>query len=386
MSRPRRRGAAETLLALATWILPARRHDWGLAMRAEFLGLEGGRDRTRFALGCVRTALLQAVTRRAVGHLTGTAAAVALVLAGGIASPVVEAEVLSLVLVMASLAWLAGRPGLFGPTGRSRAALLTRACGYVVAGTYLLVTVVDNRGPQILEPGAGVPLGMVTFALYAAVLLAMTARDSAAGPVCLASGAGAGLVAGPACFMLVPFERVLPPLADSLPGHGLWLAAIVVGAPGAAMLTTALRTGSVRQAVVAALYGGAVCAALVSLLGYGAFLLFPDRMPGIVPLNAGSPAVRHALDRLEAGDEYVAGLIWGSLLVAVLGALVRRAVRTRTVVLRAATLCVAALAPLCAAAADTSAAVLAVAAAIVLGMLTLATTWPAGAPAPRLSP
>jgi hypothetical protein len=342
-------------------------------MRAELLQVDGRAARLRFALGCVQTALLQPVALRALAHLAGTVVAVTLLLAGGITYPGAQFEMVALVVVLAWLAWRAGRPGRLGPVGRSRTARTVRAGGYAAACAYLLVAFVDHRGPQLLGPEDGLLPGMITLVLYAVVMLAMTARSSTAGSACLAFGITAGLVAGLACFMVVPFERVLPPLADGLPGHGLWLIAIVVGAPGTAMLVVARRTREARQAVMTLLCAGAVCAAVVALLGYGAFLLFPDQMPSLVPLNAGPPDVRMALSRLEAGDEYIAGLIWGCLLVAVLGALIGPATRRWTLGLRTTTLAGAGLALVAAAAGETGAAVIVVLATLVTGMLTLVT-------------
>lgn len=364
---------AGRLLGLAAWLLPAGRRDWGLAMYAELLQVEGGPARRRFALGCVRAALLQPAMLRALVYSGGTLAAVSFVLAGGILQTGARIVMVTLVLVLAALAWQGGRPGLLGPVRRSRTAVLVRAGGYTAAGVYLLVTVMDGRGPQLLRPDLSIPLGMITLVLFIIVMLALTSRESAVSSATLASGICAGLVAGPACFLLVPFERVLPPLADSLPGHGLWLLMIVVGAPTVAMLVVAARTNSTKQALMAVLCGGAICAVVVSALGDGAWLLFPGRMPSIVPENAGSAAVRHALSRLEAGDEYVAGLVWGSLLAALLAATIRTAVRIWTIGLRTTAVIGAALAVLAAFTGDPSSAVMAALAAIVSGMLTLAT-------------
>ncbi|MCT9934656.1 hypothetical protein N5079_31060 [Planotetraspora sp. A-T 1434] len=370
MSRPPR-DVAGALVALAVRLLPAARRGWGQAMRAELLQVEGGRARLGFALGCVRVALAQPAALRALGHLAATAAAVTLVLAGGVTYPGARFEIIALVAVLAALAWRGGRPGLLGPVGRSRTSRAVRAAGYALACGYLVVSVMDHRGPQLLGPQDGLLPGMITLVLYTVVTLAITARGSTAGPACLLSGIGAGLVAGLACFLVLPFERVLPPLADGLPGHGLWLLLVVAGAPGAAMVVVAWRTRSARQALMTVLCAGAVCAAVVALLGYGAFLLFPDQMPGIVPRGAGPPAVRHALSRLEAGDEYIAGLIWGCLLVAVLGAMMRPATRRFTRGLQALTVAGAVLALIGAAAGEEGAAVLVVVATLVAGMLAL---------------
>ncbi|MFC4533956.1 hypothetical protein [Sphaerisporangium dianthi] len=371
------RDAARWSLALAVWLLPSARREWGAAMRAELQQIEGGTARLHFALGCVRAALVQPSALRTAGHLGGTAAAVAAVLAAGIVYPGARALVVTLTLVLAALTWLGGRPGLFGPVAGSLTARVVRAAGHTAAGAYLLVAVMDSRGPQYLRPELRIPLGMIMLVLYTTVMLAATARGSAARPAALAYGTAAGLVAGTACFLLIPFERVLPPLADALPGRGLWPVLTLTVALSVAVLAVARRTGDTGQAFIALVCAGAVGCAVVSVLGDAAWLLFPDRMPDIVPLNAGPAPVRQALSRMEAGDEYVAAIVWGSLLAAVLATMIRPVVRRWTAALRTLTFAGAGLTAFAATAGEQGGALLAALTAIVLGMLTL-TTAPRG--------
>ncbi|MFC7382026.1 hypothetical protein [Sphaerisporangium rhizosphaerae] len=373
MNRRPSRDAAGRLLAFAVWLLPATRREWGAAMRGELEQVDGGGARLRFALGCVRAALVQPSAQRALGHLGGTAAAVAAVLAAGIVYPGARVLVVTLTLVLAALAWLGGRPGLFGPVASSPTARVIRTAGYAVAVAYLLVAVRDLRGPQYLRPELHIPLSMIMLVLYTAVMLAATARGSAARPAALAYGTAAGVVAGAAGFALIPFERVMPPLADALPGQDLWPALTLVGALAAAMFAVARRTGDTAQVFMAVLCAGAVGCAVVTVLGDAAWLLFPERMPNIVPLNAGSPQVRQALSRMEAGDEYVAAIVWGSLLAGVLATMIRPVVRRRTAVLRTLTFAGAALTSLAATAGEQTGAVLSALTATVLGILTLTT-------------
>ncbi|GII33972.1 hypothetical protein Pmi06nite_74140 [Planotetraspora mira] len=343
-------------------------------MRAELAHLEGRAARLAFALGCVRAAAAQPATLRRLAVSAGAVGALALLLAGGVTHPAARLELAGLLSVVVALAWRGGRPGLLGPVRPSRAARVVRTAGFAVACAYLLVAFLDHRGPQPLGSGDGLLPGMITLVLYLVVTLAVTAHASTASAVTLMSGIVAGLVAGPACFMLMPFERALPPLAEHLPGQGIWLIAIVVAAPAAAMVVVTRRTRDALQSVVALVCAGAVCAGVVAVLGYGAFLLFPDQMPSLVPLNAGPPDVRSALSRLEAGDEYVVALIWGCLLAGVLGSLIRGAARRSTRVLRTATITCACLVLVAAPTGHVEAAVVAALATTMTGMLTLVST------------
>ncbi|MFB9248645.1 hypothetical protein ACFFWE_10425 [Sphaerisporangium melleum] len=178
----------------------------------------------------------------------------------------------------------------------------------------------------------------------------------------------------------MPFERVMPPLADGLPDRALWPSVILVAVLAATVFVAVWRTGEPAQGFVALLCAGAVGCAVIAALGDAAWLLFPDRMPDIVPLNAGPPPVRHALSRMEAQDAYVAAIVWGGLLVAVLAAVIRPVTRRRTAALRTLTFAFAALTSVAAAAGGKSEAVLAALAAIVCGMLTPATAARAGLP------
>jgi hypothetical protein len=67
--RPRRRDLAERLLAFATAGLPARRAEWGVAMRAELAAIDDAAERRRFA---------RSASAAAFGHGLGTRISVAL--------------------------------------------------------------------------------------------------------------------------------------------------------------------------------------------------------------------------------------------------------------------------------------------------------------------
>ena len=74
---PRARDGAERLLSVATAGLPARRAEWGAAMRAELAAIDDGRARRRFARSASAAAF-----GRGYGICLTLAAGVALIVAG----------------------------------------------------------------------------------------------------------------------------------------------------------------------------------------------------------------------------------------------------------------------------------------------------------------
>lgn len=64
----RRRDAAEILLHVALWLLPASRESWARAMRAELASLTKPGERLLFALGCIWAALKAPAENDSVVH------------------------------------------------------------------------------------------------------------------------------------------------------------------------------------------------------------------------------------------------------------------------------------------------------------------------------
>jgi hypothetical protein len=160
------------------------------------------------------------------------------------------------------------------------------------------------------------------------------------------AGALAGLVAGVAAFLVLPFERIGEPLASGLPGRGTWLAVVVFAALAAAGLVTGLRTGEADQAVMAMLWAGALAALVVAVLGLAAISLFPDSVPNIVGpvMPPGTPlAVQHSANATEASDPYDGLLAFSLMLFGLLWATVRPSTRPGVTI---AALCLLALPPL----------------------------------------
>ena len=150
------------------------------------------------------------------------------------------------------------------------------------------------------------------------------------------SGIGAGLIAGAAGFVVLPFERIGTPLAHGLPGHGTWLAVLPFAAPAAA----ALVTGTADPQLGSGGHGGAQrgrgrCALLIALAGLSAIIFLPDRVPDIVGpvmLPGATAAQRQLENSIEASDPYFGLLVFGALLAAVLWAMARPPVRAGTTV------------------------------------------------------
>jgi hypothetical protein len=301
-------------------------------MRAELATLERPAERWRFALGCTRAAMLPSATTRSAGRSLAVAGAAALVLAAQIVAASVIGQVVPLVLVLALLTCLGRRSSYFGPVRADRAARIARAGGYCLAVACVTALVVAEGVPGLFQPGSlrsGTAFALVLTLVVAAVL-AMTARSSRLGGTAMISGIAAGLLAGAAGFVVLPFERIGTPLAGGLPGHGTWLAAVPFAAPAAGALVTRLRDGRSDQAVMAALGAAALAALLIALAGLSAIVFFPGRVPDIVgPVMApGATAAQRQLENsIEASDPYWGLLVFGALLAAVLWAMARPPVR-----------------------------------------------------------
>jgi hypothetical protein len=334
---PPARSRAGRYLDLVVKLLPASRSDWGRAMRAELATIDSSAERWRFVLGCTRVALLPNARTQAAGRSLGAAGAVGLVLGAEFALVRTIGPFVPLVGVLALLAWLGRRRSYFGPVRPDCATRAARACGYALVGACLLAAVVAAGVSDLLRPDSlrwGTPFALL-LTLVAAACLAMTAHSSRLGRAGLVSGIAAGLVAGAAGFVVLPFERIGTPLADRLPGHGTWLALTVFVAPAAAALLTGRRTRRAEQAVMAALCAGASAALLVALAGLSAIVLLPDRVPNIVGpvMPPGATAAQRQLENsIEASDPYFGLLLFGALLGAVLWVMARPPRRAGTTV------------------------------------------------------
>jgi hypothetical protein len=326
--RARKLALAERYLGAVVRLLPASRQEWGRAMHAELAAIDSAAERWRFALGCSRAALVPSARTHAAGRSLATAGAVGLVLGGQLVLARAIGQFTPLVLVLALLAWLGRRESHFGPVRCDRTTRAARTGGYALIGACLLALVVAEGVPGLFRPDSlrwGTSFALL-LTLFAAALLAMTAHGSRLRGAGLATGAVAGLAAGAAGFVVLPFEREGLPLAHGLPGHGAWLAVIVFGAPAVAALVSGRRARSAEQAVMAALCAAASAAWLVALLGLSTIVFLPERVPDIVgpAMPAGATAAQRQLENsIEASDPYFGLLLLGALLAAVLWVMAR---------------------------------------------------------------
>jgi hypothetical protein len=328
------RDLAARSLDLVVRILPGARRTWGAAMQAELATIPGSRERLRFALGCTRGIIAAAVPMRGdAGSLTA-AVPLLLLLAGEIAVTRVIGEAVPLALALALLAWLGRRPGAFGPVRPERAARLVRAGGYALIAASFGALLAAEGSSHLLQPAGLVqsdsPRWGTFFALvltlFMATVLAVTAPGSRLGAGGLATGACAGLIAGTAGFVVLPFERIGDPLAAGLPGHA-WLGLVVFAAPCAAALVTGARTRRTDQAVMAALGGAGLAALLVALAGLTAIVLLPGSVPdsvGPVMAPGTSATARQLANATEASDPYFGLLVVSGMLVTMLCVMARR--------------------------------------------------------------
>jgi WD40 repeat protein len=280
--RPAGRDPAGWLLDLAIRLLPARRRDWGQAMRADFACIASPSERWRFALGCARVALWQGPVLRVVGCVAAQGAAVALAISSGIGG-LFRTEVLALVLVAPPLLWRIGRGSGDLRLGPSRAARAGRWVGYGLIGSCALVAIgliaadIESRsdGPGAAALWLGVVL--LALAVHTRDVLAVTSAESRVSSAVMTSGAGFGAGAGVAAWALLPFGQ-------SLSVHGRWLAAVypgafamaLVGAPAAAAMLAARRSRSFRPGLHAGGCAGLVAGQVLFIVGVGAVWLHPE--------------------------------------------------------------------------------------------------------------
>jgi WD40 repeat protein len=280
--RPAGRDPAGWLLDVAIRMLPAGRHDWGQAMRAEFACIAPASERWRFALGCARVALWHGPVWRVAGCLAAQGAAVGLALTSGIGG-LFRAEVLALVLVAPPLLWRIERGSGRLRLGPSRAARTGRWVGYGLIGSCVLVAVgliaadIETRsdGPGAAALWLGVVL--LALAVHTRDVLAVTSAESRVSSAVMTSGAGVGAGAGLAAWALLPFGQ-------SLSLHGRWLAAAyptafamaLVAAPAAAGMLAARRSHGFRPGVHAGGCAGLVAGQVLFIVGVGAVWLRPE--------------------------------------------------------------------------------------------------------------
>ena len=319
-------------LGVVIRLLPAGHRQWGEAMRAELAAIESAAERRRFALSCTRAALSARANARVRTQQEVALAAALLLLAAALALTGAIGPTIPALATLTALAWLARRRGALGPVRPGRVAGTVRAAGFALPCSFLLVEAVQGGASGLLQPDHHGRLVTLVLTFLAAAFLAITADRSRLGDAVLSAGATAGLVAGAAAFVLLPFAQHADPLATGLPGNSSWLALAALGAPVAAALHVARRTRCAYQAIEAALCSAAFAALVVALLGKGAIAFFPGEIPhfaGQMMLPGTSAAARQAEDAIAASDRYEGFFSFGVLLTAGLWVAARPSIRVR---------------------------------------------------------
>jgi hypothetical protein len=309
MSDPRAaRDLASRVLASAVRLLPGHRSDWGEAMQAELAALDDLRARRRFIRGCTRAVLSDATVLRTVAvHALALAfgvVALAYALSNGGAGT--QIETVAFVVVLGALAWSGGHGGLRGPTAGDRLARLIRSGGYAVLGSYIMLALASTKN----DDPSGVWVFYLALALYLATLLFTTARRTAARTRTLQLAAAltiAGLTAWWVPMLLLSGVRA----------NASWaLLSVVVTIVLGLAVGTVLRWPG-EQVGLAALAAGVATCLLIFLVAQCTYLVVPQLVPegAFVQLTE---AAHVEQDRTEAIDEYVAELLLGALLGALL--------------------------------------------------------------------
>jgi hypothetical protein len=289
--------------------MPARRREWGEAMRAELPAIGTGRARWRFAVGCLRVAAVQPEMIRGIGYPllgAGVLAATA-TWAGRIAYPLLHWGLLGLVAGLLAMCWL-GR--WRSPVGRNIPARLIRAGGVALVGVWTAGIATFLAGPNRADQaGAMLPVFAVLLAVHLLGFLTVTARRSPATSRVLAAGAGCGAAAAAAWVFAVFGGRPIP--VDIGPGMML----IAVGMAVAAAVNAG-RHGRDGRGLLAALFAGTtgtmlVVTLIVVLSRFGPASMIPDLAPAAL-----SPADDLAQSRNEVQDPYVAVMFLSCLIAA----------------------------------------------------------------------
>ena len=207
----------------AAWLVPAGRRDWTEAVWAEAHEVPSGLRRLAWLAGGVRVIAGEALMVRRIGRwlLFAAAAAVAARATwpgspGSFATVVARIDVVTIVLLLAGLPWLAR--WFLGPAGNSRLARALRAGAY--AAVMALIVAKASVSQVVYAPATGVWQAMggparefdwfgqiiflVVMAGYVAAILAVTARRPRVAPATLAIGTSAGIVLGLVMFAVAP--------------------------------------------------------------------------------------------------------------------------------------------------------------------------------------
>lgn len=352
--------SAQTLSVLAALLrrsmtaLPPERRDWAEAVLSEAAEVPAGRSRLSWLAGGLWLTAREAVRARRLWYPVAFAAAAAGIAwsawsgpPGDGATVINRADVLVMMLILATLPWLVGRA--CGPVSGRRQARLIRTGGYAAMLVLILVRTAVRRVADAPPNGLGGTtsawLGETIFLLvmagYATVVLAGTARRSPAFPAAVATGAVLGGGLGVLAYALGPLGfplRFTGPWPTLLYDAALALAVLLaLSAPVAAGRAAARRIGPpeparsrVRQGTIAGLCTGTAAALVVAGLSTATIALLPHvtwlRQWGEGHIGHWAPVAGHWAPVVGPGTRlgYVAGnsaFAAGYLIVLLLGPL-----------------------------------------------------------------
>ena len=318
------RDLSSCALAVVVRLLPSHRSDWGQAMQAELAALDDAQARRRYALGCARAVLSDhAAIRTVAAHMIAlTFGAFAFALAISISAVGVRIQTIAFVVVLGILAWSGRRSGLLGPIAEDGPARRIRTGGYAVLGAYIMPALASIALGSPEHDRSGVWALYLALTLYLATVLFAMARHTAAPPRCLRL-ITALTIAGLAAWWV-------PMLLDaSVRAHPSWaLLSVAVTVLLGLVVATALRWPP-RQAALAALATGVATCLLIFLAAQSTYLLDPQLVPDLGHVPGMTATGQVDQNRAEAVDPYVAELLLGAALGAMLiaGSRPRRRVR-----------------------------------------------------------
>ncbi len=294
-------------------LLPRHRSEWGQAMRAELASLDDIRERRHYALGCARAVLSDRSAMRTVAvHVVAlTFGAVALAFAISIRVLGVRIQTIAFVLVLGVLAWSGRRHGPLGPVADHRLARRIRNTGYAVLGGYVMSALVSLAVASPSRDRSGVGLLYVAVTLYLATVLFVTSRRTAARSRTLRLMAVL-TVAGLAAWWVPMLLRA------SIRAHPGWAVLIVAVTVLLGLAVATLLRWPSQQAALAALAAGVGTCLLIFIAAQATYLLSPELAPDLGHAPGMTAAGEAEQNHAEALDPYVAQLLLGALLGAVL--------------------------------------------------------------------
>ena len=290
------------MAALLQWsmrVVPSERREWAEAVWSEAAEVSSGWQQLSWLAGGLRMTMREAALARRLRYPLAFAAAAAGAAwsawsgpPGNAATTINRVDVITMVVILATLPWIVGRTR--GTVSPGRLARLVRTGGYAAILALVLVRTAVRRvadaPPNNLGGVTSAWIGEIAYLAvmtgYVALILAVTARRSPADRATVTTGVATGTALGVMAYALGPLGF---PLRFTGPGPAsVYDAAMVLGvylavsAPLAAGLAAGRRdspsdpAGSgVRQGSMAGLIIGAAAALVVAILSTATIALLP---------------------------------------------------------------------------------------------------------------